>query len=235
MSSLLTAASPLWMMSERPSVLAADLALCHPPLAAAEVRAVARAMDDPETFRLTVVAADRAGLLADTAAALADEGLTVLSASAATWAERDIALHSLTVRSNTATPPDWDALGRALRSAVGGSRPAMRYAPTGRASVVTADGGDDRTLVKVTAPDGLGLLETISRWFAERDISIVAAEITTDGGTARDRFLIDGELDAGCARPPPQPTVDLAVEARPPAGRLPLHPVTTCNSRRARS
>jgi pimeloyl-ACP methyl ester carboxylesterase len=195
-NSLLTAAAPLWMMSERPSVLAADLALCHPPLAAAEVRAVARAMDDPQTFRLTVVAVDRDGLLADTAAALAERGLTVLSASAATWAERNVALHSLTVRSDTATPPDWDALGTSLRSAADGSRRATHYAPTGRASVVTAESGDDRTLVKVAAPDGLGLLETISRWFAHRDISIVAAEITTDGSTARDRFLVDGEVDA---------------------------------------
>ncbi|MET0324642.1 MAG: alpha/beta fold hydrolase, partial [Ilumatobacteraceae bacterium] len=172
---LLTAASPLWMMSERPSVLAADLALCHPPLAPAEVRAVARAMEDPGTFRLTVVAADRAGLLADTAAALADEGLTVLAASAATWADRDVALHSLTVRSKAASEPDWDRLGAALRNAVGGSRPATHYTPTGRATVVTTESGADQTLVKVTAPDGLGLLETIGRWLAERGISIAAA------------------------------------------------------------
>ena len=94
---LLGAASPLWLMSERPSVLAADLALCHPPLAPAEVRAVARPMDEPSTFRVTVVASDRPGLLADTAAALADEAMTVVSASVATWTDPDIALHSLTV------------------------------------------------------------------------------------------------------------------------------------------
>ena len=192
---LLTAASPLWMMSERPSVLAADLALCHPALAAAEVRAVARPMDDPSTFRLTVVAADRPGLLADTAAALAGEGLTVLSASVATWADRDIALHSLTVRSTTSATPDWDALGAALRSAAGGARPATPYVPTGRATVVVAENSADRTLVKVTAPDGLGLLETISRWFAQHDISIEAAEVSTRRGIATDRFLIDGELE----------------------------------------
>jgi UTP:GlnB (protein PII) uridylyltransferase len=192
---LLTAASPLWMMSDRPSVLAADLALCHPPLAEAEVRAVARPMDDPRTFRLTVVAADRAGLLADTAAALADEGLKVVSASATTSADPAIALHSLTIRSKRAATPDWDALGAALQTAIGGSRPATHYTPTGRATVVTTESGADRTLVRVTAPDGIGLLETISRWFAERGISIEAAEITTVGGTATDRFLIEGELE----------------------------------------
>jgi pimeloyl-ACP methyl ester carboxylesterase/glycine cleavage system regulatory protein len=192
---LLTAASPLWMMSERPSVLAADLALCHPPLAASEVRAVARPMDDPRTFRVTVVAADRPGLLADTAAALAGEGLSVRSASVATWADGDTALHSLTVRSTTAATPDWDALGAALRSAAGGSRAAATYVPTGRATVDVSESSAERTLVKVTAPDGLGLLETISRWFAEHDISIEAAEVSTRRGTATDRFLIDGDLE----------------------------------------
>ena len=64
-------------MSERPAVLAADLALCHPPLAPDEVRAVARPMEAPSTFRVTVVATDRPGLLADTAAALAEEDMTV--------------------------------------------------------------------------------------------------------------------------------------------------------------
>ena len=156
---------------------------------------MARPMEDPTTFRLTVVAADRPGLLADTAAALADEGLTVLSASVATWADRDVALHSLTVRSTTAATPDWDALGAALRSAADGARPVTAYAPTGRATVVVAESSADRTLVKVTAPDGLGLLETISRWFAEHDISIEAAEITTRRGVATDRFLIEGELE----------------------------------------
>ncbi len=209
---LLTAASPLWMMSERPSVLAADLALCHPPLAEAEVRAVARPMDDPRTFRLTVVAADRAGLLADTAAALAGSGLTVRSASVATWGDgaQGIALHSLTVRSTTGTAPDWEALGTALRSAVNGSPQGSRYAPTGRATVVASESGADRTLVKVTAPDGLGLLETISRWFADHDINIESAEITTRRGMATDRFLIAGDVETAAlakhlSRPSPAP------------------------------
>ena len=118
---LLAGASPLWTMSERPSVLAADLALCHPPLADAEVRAVARPMEDPTTFRLTVVAADRPGLLADTAAALADQHLMVLSASVATWSDRGIALHALTCTSTTGGVP---GLGRARGAAAVVRRPS---------------------------------------------------------------------------------------------------------------
>jgi pimeloyl-ACP methyl ester carboxylesterase/predicted amino acid-binding ACT domain protein len=192
---LMTGASPLWMMSERPSVLAADLALCHPPLASAEVRAVARALEEPATFRVTVVAADRPGLLADSAAALAEEGLAVLSASVATWTDRDIALHSLTFASETATDPDWDALGARLRTIATGPRPAPRYRRTGRATVTVTGSRPGRSVVKVTAPDGLGLLEAISRWFADCGVSIEAAEITTCDGTATDRFLVEGEFE----------------------------------------
>ena len=81
-------------------------------------------MGDPATFRLTVVAADRPGLLADSAAALAEQGLTVQSASAATWTDPDVALHTLTITSTSAGDPDWDALGARLQSIAGGARPA---------------------------------------------------------------------------------------------------------------
>jgi pimeloyl-ACP methyl ester carboxylesterase/glycine cleavage system regulatory protein len=192
---LLTAVSPLWMMSERPPVLAADLALCYPPLANGEVRAVARPMEDPATFRLTVVAADRAGLLADSAAALAEQGLTVLSASVATWTHWDIALHSLTFTSTTSASPDWDALGERLRSIAERPPAASRYAPTGRATVTSSGSGPGRSVVRVTAPDGLGLLEAISRWFAGHGVSIEAAEIATRAGIATDRFLVRGEFE----------------------------------------
>ena len=140
---LLGAASPLWLMSERPAVLAADLALCHPPLAPDEVRAVARPMEAPSTFRVTVVASDRPGLLADTAAALADEDMTVVSASVATWTDPDIALHSLTVVSTTAGVPHWDALGERLRLLPTGSRRRHRYTRTGRVTVTAVQSGPD--------------------------------------------------------------------------------------------
>ena len=193
---LLKEASPLWMMSERPSVLAADLTLCHPPLTASEIRAVARPMEDPTTFRLTVVAADRAGLLADTASALTDAGLSVLSASVATWPGRNIALHSLTCTSTAGTAPDWDALGERLRSIPTSPRRRPRYVRTGRATVAVTASLAGQSVVKVTAPDGIGLLAAISRWLAERGLNIQAAEIMTRDGMATDRFLVDGDFDA---------------------------------------
>lgn len=68
---LLRDAPPLWLMSESAPILAGDLALCHPKPRKGEVRAVARPIESSGAVRLTVVAADRPGLLADSAAVLA--------------------------------------------------------------------------------------------------------------------------------------------------------------------
>src|SRR5262249_30056178 len=54
-AALLDGVSPLWVMSEPPELLAADLALCHPAVVPGEVRAAARELPAANTFRLTVV------------------------------------------------------------------------------------------------------------------------------------------------------------------------------------
>lgn len=129
---LVAGASPLWMLSDPPSLLAGDLALCHPALARGEVRAVARPTDLATVWRLTVLSADRKGLLADTAAVLSAEGLSVQSASATTWKTPDLALHSMTLHtSRTMGQADWEALGRRLRGMQAG-RPSIRPFGEGR-------------------------------------------------------------------------------------------------------
>ena len=62
--------------------------------------------------------------------------------------------------------------------------------------MVVSGAGSDRVLVKVTAPDGIGLLEAIARWLSEHDASIEAARISTRAGTAVDTFLVRGDVDA---------------------------------------
>ena len=56
-------------------------------------------------------------------------------------------------------------------------------------------------MVRVTAPDRIGLLSAVCRWFADHDISVEAASISTVDGVAKDVFLVDGECDVdGLAR-----------------------------------
>jgi glycine cleavage system regulatory protein len=193
---LLAGASPLWLMSDSSAVLAHDLALCHPALAPGEVRAVVRPMESAGSYRLTVVAGDRPGLLADTAAAIAAEGLSIEAAAASTWVDDGLALHSMTVAAGEPVSDDrWAALGERLRSMSTVGRRRSLYVPTGRANVTVSGEGTGGALVKVTAPDGLGLLEAICRWFADYEVTINAAKVTTRGRTAVDTFLVDGAFN----------------------------------------
>ena len=199
---LLTGVSPLWVLSAPPTVLAGDLALCHPRLRKDEVRAVARSIRAPNMYRLTVVARDRPGLLADTAAMLASEGASVVSASAMTWPGDQTALHSLTVRCDGGLDQQqWAMIGDRLRDVATGEPTSTPFVPTGRADVSVTGEGDGRSVVRVTAPDRIGLLSAVCRWFADHEVSVEAASISTVDGVAKDVFLVDGECDVdGLAR-----------------------------------
>ena len=198
---LVADAPPLWLMSDAPGALAADLALCHPPLADDEVRAVALPLAAPAdgaadatALRLTVVAPDRPGLLADTAAALADAGLSVTGASAMTWPD-GLAVHALVVDPGTdLDPAAFEALGDGLRRAsVDAPVPAFR--PAGTAEVEVSGSPIQRATITVTAHDQVGLLWAICRWFADHRVSIETVHATTHHGVARDSFVVVGDCD----------------------------------------
>ena len=48
----------------------------------------------------------------------------------------------------------------------------------------------------MSAPDQIGLLSTICRWFADNNLSVESVHATTDGKMARDVFLINGNCRA---------------------------------------
>jgi pimeloyl-ACP methyl ester carboxylesterase/glycine cleavage system regulatory protein len=194
---LLDGVSPLWALSETPAVLAADLVLCHPRVRPGEVRAVARPLPDGDRFRLTVVAQDRRGFLADTTAVLATAGVSVERASVMTWPEQHLALHALTVHSDGGIDAGlWEQVGARMQASAD-TPVRILFRPSGRARVSTTGAGTGTSIVRVNAPDDIGLLSATCRWFADHGISIEAAGIDTTNGTANDVFLIDGECDTG--------------------------------------
>jgi glycine cleavage system regulatory protein len=161
-------------MSESAGTLAGDLALCHPKLRSDEVRAVAQPIEGSQAIRLTVVAADRRGLLADSAAVLAFNRLSILDASAATWPRRRLGLHSFVVESIEAFDKvAWTRLGEDLRAmvAVGSTlAPALHPVRSMHVDVRGADG--NRSVVRVAAPDQLGLLSSRCHGFALQGVNI---------------------------------------------------------------
>lgn len=192
---LLDEAPPLWLTSEAPPTLAADLALCHPKLRRGEVRAVASPILDSTALRLSVVAEDRPGLLADTCAVLADRGLSVASASAMTWPGLGLALHSLVVQPDGPVDDgDFARLGARLR-AMWDDTPTPTFEPIGQANVTVSGAPAQRATVTVTAKDQVGLLWSVCRWMADHDVSIEAVHATTEFGIARDTFVVKGECE----------------------------------------
>jgi predicted amino acid-binding ACT domain protein len=188
------------LLDESAEVLAADLALCHPPLAPTEVRVQVRPAGDSYSRRVTVVAHDRPGLLAATAGALAERGLSVVSAGAATWEHLGVALQGVTVvdpERRAWGSADWSlALDDVREVSSGSRRPAVAFQPAGPVKVVASPVLDGHALVTVVAPDKVGLLWAIASWFEAGGYNVLAAQLSDDGqGRANDTFLVDRSPD----------------------------------------
>lgn len=195
--SLLGSAAPLWLLSESAPALAGDLVLCRPMLKKGEIRASARHIESSTLVRITIAARDRKGLLADSAAVLTANGLSISHASASTWRAQHLALHSFIVGGGVQFDrAAWDALGNRLRTMTAlGTAPSPTLRPLHPVKV-TVQGAGDRSLVKVVAPDEQGLLATICRYFQDHDINIETLQARTNNGVARDTFLVVGSIEA---------------------------------------
>jgi len=150
-----------------------------------------------------VVAADRPGLLADVAGAVALHRLEVLAASLAVVGP--LAALRLSVRPRFGSPPDERLLAGDLRRAAGGAldlsgRLADRdraYARPGAAGPTVLwfdDEATDATVVEVRAADEPGLLYRVTSALAAQGISVRSAKVSTLGGDAVDAFYLHGEV-----------------------------------------
>jgi pimeloyl-ACP methyl ester carboxylesterase/glycine cleavage system regulatory protein len=195
-NALIDSAPPLWLLSDSAQVLAGDLALCRPALKKHEVRALARRIEESESIRLTIVARDRPGLLADSAAVLTSNGLSITSASASTWLHPKVALHSFIVDANAELDSvAWVKLGERLRKMVAtGKAPRSEIGPLKNVAV-SAEGVGERLMVKVRAPDEVGLLSTICGCFQASDMNIETLRAKARDGTAEGTFIVVGDAE----------------------------------------
>ncbi|MEZ5230453.1 MAG: ACT domain-containing protein, partial [Acidimicrobiales bacterium] len=70
------------------------------------------------------------------------------------------------------------------------------FVAKGKAEVIVTGEADGATIVSITAPDRPGLLGAICRWFADHDVSVDAASVTTVDWSAHDVFVVSGDFDA---------------------------------------
>ncbi|MFO0712404.1 MAG: [protein-PII] uridylyltransferase [Sandaracinus sp.] len=210
----------------------ADTVVAHAEIVEARsaraVHVAERHGDVPELAELVVVADDRPGLLADIAAVLAAQRLTITSASIHTRLRPDGAAEVLdvfVVRSSSpgAEGPPVGAtklagIRRDLERVVAGeldahallaSRPAppswaRRRRPAVHTEVVVDNAASPHfTVLDVFTRDREGLLHAIAHALHEAGVSIVLAKVSTEGERVADAFYVseaDGRKIEGASR-----------------------------------
>jgi len=198
---------------ERAAVALGDApsGLAAPPFPSAEHRALLAAGEQRvsgEGDVLTVVAADRPGLLRRVAGAVALHDLGVLAVDAVS-SDDGWALERITVEPATSDPVPWSRVTETVEAALAG-RLALRARLAERARThrprnrirsahqappeVRFDNEASRhaTVVEVHATDALGLLERICRALGEMDLDVRSAKVQTLGDRVVDAFYVRG-------------------------------------------
>lgn len=162
----------------------------------------------PGTYSLTIVAADRAGLLSLIAGALSLAGLSILTAQVFTT-EDGVAVDVFEVEGafEAEVGDDrWREFRGILRRAIEGRlslayrvAEKRRHYPAPRDDVpmlvsVDNDASDFFTVIEVGAPDRIGALFDITRTLAELQLDVHLAKVATYGARVVDAFYVRDEL-----------------------------------------
>ncbi|MCW2761174.1 MAG: glnD [Marmoricola sp.] len=155
------------------------------------------AVDSPDGARVTVVARDRIGLLADAAATLALQKVSVRAARAWTqegfgvsvWDVAEAGLDDILLRQRMEAIVDGrlDASERLRRG-----RP-IKLEPS---VAIRADASSRATVIEVRSADRPGLIHTVCAALARIDVSVRSAHVSTLGPQAVDVFYVQ-EASAG--------------------------------------
>ncbi|HWC32432.1 MAG TPA: ACT domain-containing protein, partial [Actinomycetota bacterium] len=193
-----------YLLAVPPDVAARHFHLVIPPPARGDVRTDTAAGSREGTYELTVVAADRPGLLAKVAGALSLSGLSILSAQAFTT-EDGVAIDLFVVEPAFHGDVDeerWRRFRSDLRKALAGRisleyrvREKRRHYPAPTADVPTEvtvanDASDFYTVVEVSTADRIGLLFDLARTFQELELDVHLAKVATYGVRVVDAFYV---------------------------------------------
>ena len=175
-----------YLLAQDSADVARQAALIEPPPARGRARVVVRELDADE-WRIDVGARDRPALLARVSGVLARYGLDVLDATVVTWPD-GVALESFRVRVSSGADrvPDGVEL---VSGVVAAFDEPLVAAPNPDAEIAFDDAGSPwYTVCEVRGPDRPGLLHAITVALAAAGADVHAARVTTDQGTAVDRF-----------------------------------------------
>lgn len=150
----------------------------------------------PDGSRITTIALDRVGLLADFAAMLALQRVPVRAARV--WAQGEYGVSVWEVAAEAVDP----AILRAKYDAIVGGRadPLTRFAPDPEALAPTVavrpEASEQATVLEVRAADRPGVVYLVCRALAQLDVAVRSAHLDTLGPQAVDVFYLQ-EASAG--------------------------------------
>jgi len=197
-----------YLLAVPPELIARHHGLLAAPLGAGEVRTLVRPGARPGTSELTVVAADRPGLLSLIAGALALAGLSILSAQVFTTGD-GVAVDLFEVQGafEPEVPAErWREVRRTLRRALEGrlalehgvEAKRRRYPPPRHRFPLRVEAHPDAsetfTVIEVGCSDRIGLLFDITRTFAELGVDVHLAKVATYGERVVDAFYVRDAL-----------------------------------------
>ena len=172
-----------YLLGQDAEALARQVRLLEPLPPRRSARVAVTAGLDPGTWRVEVASRDQRGLLAVVTGVLADLGLDIVSAAAATWGDGG-AIESFLVRA--AEQPDAARVREAIES---GFRGALGAPPMAE---VQLDFDDDAspwyTLCQVRVPDRPGVLHALAVAFAASGADVHSARVASVGDVAVDSF-----------------------------------------------
>jgi [protein-PII] uridylyltransferase len=170
----------------------------------------ARAAVVPDGSRVTVVARDRAGLLASVTGVLCLYDLDLRSADIA--GEDGVALEVFVVEPAHGRSPDWDKLSSDLNAVLDGGldledalarraaaykRASIRPVPVGIRVTIDNLASSNSTVVEVRARDEASLLHRVTSALFASNLDVVAARACTLGEEVVDAFYVRDRITGG--------------------------------------
>jgi [protein-PII] uridylyltransferase len=197
-----------YFLAIEPDRIAGHYPTIAPDIGSTEVRAATEPGAKPGTYELLVVAADRQGLLATIAGAVALAGLSILTAQAFTTDDA-VAVDLFEVEGVFEPEVDesrWREFRGVLRKAVEGrlsldhlvaerrARYPARRAGTPVTVAVDNEASDYSTVIEVGAPDRIGLLYDITSALADLTLDVHLAKVATYTDRVIDAFYVRDAL-----------------------------------------
>jgi UTP:GlnB (protein PII) uridylyltransferase len=180
-----------YVLAHEPAELLEHARLIEPAPHGRKVRVTVEPTHTPHQYILNTACRNRRGLLSRLSGVLADEGISVVSASLATWPDNSV-LDTFVVESPH--PPDPVHLSRLFSQSLKGRlRPRQLKLA---APQVALDNSIHpwHSVLRISGPDQIGLLSAISYALSNAGVQVHHAVVQTKDGFADDEFEISDRV-----------------------------------------